>query len=539
MNFIEQIGYYGLHTLATPLLWWTITILAVLLYFRFFPVKRPRIRYYTTLGVILSLPIGFVLSFMPSSVYTTVTAPENMTWIAAPEITVTGSSDSETANPYSVAFWIGLVLMIAFASIVISLIRFSVSIVNLFTLRRSSKPVLNASCNRMICRLQSQLKISKPVQLMQNPLISSPVSFGWKMPVIVVPSSTLKQPSKKIEPVLLHELHHIKHSDFLISIIIEAVTSLVSFHPGTIMLRSRLYEYQEMHCDAMVLGRQSCNTADYAQILLDYSCGSQPYGGHLACTMSRSNLQIRERILMMNRYPEKEKSPDTNYSLLAPMIAFSLFLTATIFTSCDLTPDQLDDESDRFRSEQTGHEPTPVDGLNSILANLDVTQDDIEGDQIKVEVMVSYEGEIRDTYVEKSMGQTFDQAFIEAMRESEWQPAMRDGEPVDGYTTIGFNFDTNNQTREPEPVGGMDAIFENLEYPEEAQNAGIEGVVIVQFVVDREGNLSNMEILQEIGGGTSEAAKHALRNVEWEPGYEDGMPAEVTIEMPIRFQLES
>ncbi len=537
MKFIEHIGYYGLHTLATPLLWWTITLVAVLLCFHFLPVKRPRIRYYTSLAVLLSLPVGIILTFMPSSVYTTVTAPDNMSWIASPEITVTGYSGESSSGSFTAAFWAGVVLLIASMIVVFSAIRFVISLINISTLKLTSVPVRNRKCNRLVCKLQQQLHISKPVQLLYHASLTSPVSFGWKNPVVVIPSDSISQSEEKLKPVLLHELHHIKHSDFIISMITECITSVLSFHPGALMLRSHLYRYQEMHCDAKVLGKNTCSSADYAQILLEYSCGPSNTTSRLACSMSRSQVQIRDRILMMNQYPDKEKLPDSHYNFFAPLIACSLFIVATVFTSCDLTPDQLEDETGVFEMDRSDDDPAPVDGLNSIISNLDVTPDDVEGDQIKVEVTVDQYGEISQTFVEKSMGDTFDQAFIEAMKESDWEPAKKDGEPVYGLTTIGINFESSDQNQEPEPVGGMDAIYDQLTYPEQARERGVDGVVLLEFVVDEEGELSDLEIVQSVGGGTSDAAKKAIENVDWEPGYEDGVPTNYTMQMPIRFQL--
>lgn len=91
----------------------------------------------------------------------------------------------------------------------------------------------------------------------------------------------------------------------------------------------------------------------------------------------------------------------------------------------------------------------------------------------------------------------------------------------------------------PEPVGGMEAIYDALEYPEMARRAGIEGLVTVQFVVDENGNISDMQVLRGIGGGTDQAAFDAIQSVEWNPGRQRGVAVPVRFSLPIRFRLQN
>jgi len=86
--------------------------------------------------------------------------------------------------------------------------------------------------------------------------------------------------------------------------------------------------------------------------------------------------------------------------------------------------------------------------------------------------------------------------------------------------------------------GGMAALHDHLEYPSFAQKAGIEGRVIVQFVVDETGAISNASVAH--GGHTllNEAALDAARALECTPGMQRGRPVKVQMTIPVRFRLQ-
>src|SRR5690625_7229411 len=58
----------------------------------------------------------------------------------------------------------------------------------------------------------------------------------------------------------------------------------------------------------------------------------------------------------------------------------------------------------------------------------------------------------------------------------------------------------------PELIGGLSSLQERIQYPESAKQAGKEGRVYVQFIVNEEGEVENPRIMRGIGGGADEAA---------------------------------
>jgi TonB family protein len=82
-------------------------------------------------------------------------------------------------------------------------------------------------------------------------------------------------------------------------------------------------------------------------------------------------------------------------------------------------------------------------------------------------------------------------------------------------------------------------LKENLTYPEEAKQKGIQGTVFVTFVVETDGSVWDVRILRGIGGGCDEEAIRVIENMpNWVPGKQRGQAVRVQFNMPIRFTLE-
>src|SRR5690606_22771296 len=90
----------------------------------------------------------------------------------------------------------------------------------------------------------------------------------------------------------------------------------------------------------------------------------------------------------------------------------------------------------------------------------------------------------------------------------------------------------------PELIGGLAAIQKKINYPEIAKKAGVEGRVIVQFVVDEEGNVQDPQVVRGIGAGCDEEAIRAVKQAKFQPGKQRGKPVKVKMSLPITFKLK-
>ncbi|MGM0546043.1 MAG: energy transducer TonB [Bacteroidota bacterium] len=89
----------------------------------------------------------------------------------------------------------------------------------------------------------------------------------------------------------------------------------------------------------------------------------------------------------------------------------------------------------------------------------------------------------------------------------------------------------------PELKGSMAELQSKIVYPDRAQQVGIEGRVIVQFIVNESGGVEEPRVIRGIGGGCDEEAVRVSQLAEFKPGKQRGVPVRVQYSMPFNFKL--
>ncbi|MDH5398112.1 MAG: energy transducer TonB [Cyclobacteriaceae bacterium] len=94
----------------------------------------------------------------------------------------------------------------------------------------------------------------------------------------------------------------------------------------------------------------------------------------------------------------------------------------------------------------------------------------------------------------------------------------------------------------PTPVGGTKDFYayigKNINYPSTARSSKIQGKVLIQFIVNEDGSLSDHKMIKGIGGGCDEEALRVIKNApKWIPGKQNGKAVKVRKVMPVMFQL--
>jgi len=89
----------------------------------------------------------------------------------------------------------------------------------------------------------------------------------------------------------------------------------------------------------------------------------------------------------------------------------------------------------------------------------------------------------------------------------------------------------------------IEYMYNHVQYPKAAQLAGVEGVVVIQFVIDKMGVIQDAQIVREIGESCGSEALRVVNEmadagIKWRPGIENGNPVDVQFTLPVNFKLE-
>lgn len=179
----------------------------------------------------------------------------------------------------------------------------------------------------------------------------------------------------------------------------------------------------------------------------------------------------------------------------------------------------------------------------------------IEG-RVILRFTVEKDGSLSDIEVLRSPDPSFNTEAIRVLKNSpKWIPAKHweTGKAVTSQLTMPIYFKLPSYAKEiflvaeemPEPIGGKEALYayiqKNLKYPEDAQKAGLSGKVYLQFVVERDGSLSNFHALKSPHESMSEEAIRVLKSYPqgWKAGKQRGINVRVKMVMPFKFEASA
>ncbi len=180
---------------------------------------------------------------------------------------------------------------------------------------------------------------------------------------------------------------------------------------------------------------------------------------------------------------------------------------------------------------------------------------DIEG-KVVLSFVVSEDGSIADVEVLRGVSDECDSEAVRVIKTMPaWQPGKQNGVPVKVRFTQSITFKlegkveakTNQPTKldisitQPKPPYDLNAYFnDNLHYPKTARKQNIQGKVIVVFLINEDGSISDVRLLSGIGGGCDEEALRVVKNMPaWTPGKKDGKAAKIYMKQPVSFELNN
>ncbi len=90
----------------------------------------------------------------------------------------------------------------------------------------------------------------------------------------------------------------------------------------------------------------------------------------------------------------------------------------------------------------------------------------------------------------------------------------------------------------PMPVGGMNALMENVVYPEKASKEGLQGKVILEVTVDETGDVTNAIVKKSADDLLDRAAIDAVMKTTFTPAEKNGEKVKASVVIPFQFKLD-
>jgi beta-lactamase regulating signal transducer with metallopeptidase domain len=100
---------------------------------------------------------------------------------------------------------------------------------------------------------------------------TSPVTFGWVRPTVLLPSSCVEEDRSELEDILRHELHHVRRGDSIWNELALAARGLLMFHPAIWFAVRKMQFDRELACDFAVVAQRPARRLAYAECLIRFA----------------------------------------------------------------------------------------------------------------------------------------------------------------------------------------------------------------------------------------------------------------------------
>jgi TonB family protein len=362
---------------------------------------------------------------------------------------------------------------------------------------------------------------------------------------IFIPSERIEKES--IDSVIMHEKSHLRQGHFVDLFIFQFISVLQWFNPFIWFFEKSLKEVHEYLADEAVL--QTCkNPGKYQAILVN-----QALGGPVFLLTNQFNQSLIKKRIMMMKNKQTKKTARYKALLLVPLMAGLMFAFANPDVISQSGPGIVvkGKVTDRFSG-------LPAAGANILVkGSMTGTVTDLDGNY-KITVNSS-----EDKLLFTSTGYRTEEQIVgrNAVINIQLEPDImaiefNKGNRLTGEKTANVNENKKAKENEsnngggfvfieelPSYPGGTDAlrdfIIKNLKYPEKAKNAGVEGVVLVTYIIDANGKIKSPKVIR---GLEPEIDSEALRITGlisgWKPANQGGRPVPTTVTMPVEFSLK-
>ena len=461
-------------------------------------------------------------------------------------VTLDGLGTVEMAEPQT-PFWQTVAVVVFFAGMAASL---GFTLYNIFQVWR------------LISRSEHHQQPDGTVVCVADREVSP---FSWMHYIVLSPSDYEAQDAS----VLAHERGHISLHHSLDVVLVDTLTALQWFNPAMWMLRQDLRAIHEYEADAAVLS-QGINMRQYQYLLIQKAVAACGYS--VANGITHSTLKNRINMMLTNK--KTNRASWLKLLAMLPIVGTALALNAEtvndyVYEDTQEQPQKkivkkgrkaaqvkLNDKTIEVKAapaaaeeksktaepqekkqspiiitgEANGPEPLIViDGKAATMQQLKAL-DPEEIDNLSV---IKNEGALKE-YAKHFNADTSNGIIFVNTKEY-----VKNGKKEEEAEPKGV-FDVVEQM--PEFPGGavemMKFLSENVKYPEAAMKAGTQGRVLVTFIVEADGTVTNIKVVKKVSDEIDAEAVRVIKAMpKWKPGMQNGKVVRVKYTIPVSFRL--
>ena len=273
-------------------------------------------------------------------------------------------------------------------------------------------------------------------QLLVTSEVDGPVTFGWLRPVILLPESFAKTHPVTRSGVLTHELVHVERRDWLWTAAEEIIRSVLWFHPAVRWLINRIQLAREQVVDREVVNRTGDREA-YLRALVEITKarGAAAFPA-VPAFLRRWHLKARVQMLL-------EEVSMTKSRMVVSLAATAVLLAAVGVLAVSYFPLHTDPQ-EAGDLERVGNGVSAPRLLNKVepVYSEEAREAKVQGTAV-LEIEVWPDGKVHNIRVVRGLGRGLDEQAVKAVEQWEFEPGLKDGEPVRVAATVEMNFRMN------------------------------------------------------------------------------------------------
>ena len=395
-------------------------------------------------------------------------------------------------------------------------------------------PFFESRWNRIAAEIQRRFQISRSIRLVQSRTSSMLVTWGALKPRVLLPTGADGWSELRMRAVLGHEFAHIRRHDWFVQLAGEIGRAIYWFNPLMWFACDRLRQESERACDDAVLGlgvestEYAAELLDLARMLKSSSCSWAP-----SLAMAHASTLERRFAAMLNPSADRRSLSRKTAALIA---------IATLCVVLPVAAMRAPFQTASGRLFGRVYDPTGAPIKNAAITVFDPVKN------------------VRDFTTSNASGD-FEFSRLPA-GQYELQTSATGFEPFQIHSvsveanqevnlnilTVAAALGSGNKPPKPVVVPDMPAMAKPDQgakivhqvppvYPPNAKSAGIQGLVLLDAVIDTDGSPKSLRVVSSgIDPDLARAAVDAVKQWHWQPAISNGAPVESETSVTVNFR---